>query len=310
MASGDERTAASGGGAVRSGRLSASVTHAMAPRASGHDRARSNRRPVRVPPDRNLHSSLRARRRTRWQVMQDILSKVSASGLSAGVFLLWWPAHVSSQGSEALLVRGVLWALAFEVLLLGFRPLERAVGRAVRAREARALAPPRHAPGPPLAARPRPARGRAAAPPPAPATLLSGARAPVAAPARAAAPKVIVKREIVRREVVVRRVSHVVRVPVPAARTATPATAAAPKATVRTTTAKPARTTTPAKKATATAKTPAATTADTKPDVSASATTTAAKPAVTATTTQPTTTAGPAAATSAGPPAAANSRAN
>src|SRR3954454_19812763 len=217
MASGDERTAASGGGAVRSGRLSASVTHAMAPRASGHDRARSNRRPVRVPPDRNLHSSLRARRRTRWQVMQDILSKVSASGLSAGVFLLWWPAHVSSQGSEALLVRGVLWALAFEVLLLGFRPLERAVGRAVRAREARPLAPRRIAPVLAMAA-------VAAA---VPATLLSGARAPIAAPARAAAPKVIVKREIVRREVVVRRVNHIVRVPVPAA---APAPAARPRA--------------------------------------------------------------------------------
>src|SRR3954462_8241597 len=78
--------------------------------------------------------------------MSDIFSKVTASGLSAGVFLLWWPAHVSSQGSEALLVRGVLWALAFEGLLLGFRPLERAVGRAVRAREARAIAPRRIAP--------------------------------------------------------------------------------------------------------------------------------------------------------------------
>src|SRR3954465_11228293 len=146
MASGDERTAASGGGAVRAGRLSARVPHAMAPGASGHDRARSNRRPVRVPPDRNLHSSLRARRRTRWQVMQDILSKVSASGLSAGVFLLWWPAHVASQGTEALLVRGVLWALAFEILLLGFRPLERTIGRAVRDREAGVLAPRRIAP--------------------------------------------------------------------------------------------------------------------------------------------------------------------
>jgi hypothetical protein len=35
---GDERTAASGGEAGRSGRLSASVTHAMAPWAAGHDR--------------------------------------------------------------------------------------------------------------------------------------------------------------------------------------------------------------------------------------------------------------------------------
>src|SRR4051812_34801536 len=150
--------------------------------------------------------------------MSDILSKVSASGLSAGVFLLWWPAHITSQGSEALLARGVLWALAFEVLLLGFRPLERAVGRAVRTRETDVLAPRRIAPLVAVAA-------VAAV---VPVTLLCGERAPIAAPARAAAPKVIVKREIVRREVVVKRVSHVVRVPVPAAATPASATTAAP----------------------------------------------------------------------------------
>src|SRR3954466_8186869 len=138
--------------------------------------------------------------------MSDLLSKVSASGLSAGVFLLWWPAHVASQGNTALLLRGVLWALAFEILLLGFRPLERAIGRAVRDREADVIAPRRIAPVLALAA-------VAAA---VPVTMLCGARAPIAASARAAAPKVIVKREVVRREVVVRRVSHVVRVPVPA----------------------------------------------------------------------------------------------
>src|SRR3954452_924239 len=149
--------------------------------------------------------------------MSDILSKVSASGLSAGVFLLWWPAHVTAQGSAALLARGVLWALAFEMLLLAFRPLERAVGRAVRTRETGALAP-RH-----LA----PLLALAAVAAVVPATMLCGARAPIAAPARAAAPKVIVKREIVRREVVVRRVSHIVRVPVPAASPA-PAPAAPP----------------------------------------------------------------------------------
>jgi hypothetical protein len=225
--------------------------------------------------------------------MSDILSKVTASGLSAGVFLLWWPAHITSQGSEALLARGVLWALAFEVLLLGFRPLERAVGRAVRTRERGVLAPRRIAPLLALAT-------LAAV---VPVTLLCGARAPIATPARAAAPKVIVKREVVSREVVVRRVSHVVRVPVPAAST-TLATTAAPvaKATVRTTTARPATTTTAATKTTTTPKTPPA---DTTPDVSAPATTTATpKPAVTATTTQPTTTATPAATTAATPAAA------
>src|SRR4051812_37392238 len=187
--------------------------------------------------------------------MHDILSKVSASGLSAGVFLLWWPAHVTSQGGEALLVRGVLWALAFEILLLGFRPLERTVGRAVRDREAGVLAPRRIAPLLAMAA-------VAAA---VPATMLTGARAPIAAPARAAAPKVIVKREIVRREVVVRRVSHVVRVPVPAAATTSVPAAAAPSpAVTRTTTASAATT----KKAAATTKaTATGTSADTKADL-------------------------------------------
>jgi hypothetical protein len=217
--------------------------------------------------------------------MNDMLSKVSASGLSAGVFLLWWPAHVSSGGSEALLVRGVLWALAFEILLLGFRPLERAVGRAVRDRETGVLAPRRIAPLLALAA-------VAAA---VPATMLCGARAPIAAPARAAAPKVIVKREIVRREVVVRRVSKVVRVPAPAVATIAAPTGAAPSPTVtRRTTAAPAATTT---KAAATKKAAAsATSADSKADLPATTVTTA-KPAVTATTTQPTTAVAPATAT-------------
>jgi hypothetical protein len=223
--------------------------------------------------------------------MSDLLSKVSASGLSAGVFLLWWPAHVTSQGSEALLARGILWALAFEVLLLGFRPLERAVGRAVRTRDTDVIAPRRLAPVLALAT-------VAAV---VPVTMLCGQRAPLAAPARAAAPKVIVKREIVRREVVVRRVNHVVRVPVPVAATTT-----APVATpVRATPAKAATTTTP-KKTTAKS-TSTSTAADTKADLSASPVTTTTAPAATPTTTQPITTATPAATTktAATPPAAA-----
>jgi hypothetical protein len=210
--------------------------------------------------------------------MSDILSKVSASGLSAGVFLLWWPAHVASQGNGALLMRGVLWALAFEILLLGLRPLERALGRAVRTRDADVIAPRRIAPVLALAA-------VAAA---VPITMLSGARAPIAAPARAAAPKVIVKREIVRREVVVRRVSHVVRVPVPAAAPAPTATAA-PAPTTRTSAAAKPASAPKTKKATAHVVS-SGTTADTKVDLPTSTVTTA-KPAPTATTAQPVTTA-------------------
>jgi hypothetical protein len=216
--------------------------------------------------------------------MSDLVSKISASGLSAGVFLLWWPAHVTSQGGDVLLARGVLWAAAFELLLLGFRPLERAVGRAVREREPAVLAPSRI--------------GRilvfavlAAA---VPSVLLSGAH-DVVSPARAAAPKVIVKREIVRREVVVRRVSHVVRVPVPVAATTqakpTAATSApaAPVAQRRATTAaaaptrsKPASTATPKPVTTDPA-------ADTKSDIPAATTTTTTAPAATSATAQPST---------------------
>jgi hypothetical protein len=207
--------------------------------------------------------------------MADLLSKVTASGLSAGIFLLWWPAHVPSQGSDVLLVRGVLWALAFEILLIGFRPLERAVGRAVRTREPAAIAPRRIAPLVAMAA-------IAAA---VPVTMLCGAHAPLAAPARAAAPKVIVKREIVRREVVIRRVSHVVHVPVAApapAVTAAPAAAARPAVTAA---AKPA-TTTPKTKTTAASPAVVSTgaTADSKADLPAS-TDTATTPVAPAATT-------------------------
>jgi hypothetical protein len=222
--------------------------------------------------------------------MSDLVSKISASGLSAGVFLLWWPAHVTSQGGDVLLARGVLWAAAFELLLLGFRPLERAVGRAVREREPAVLAPSRI--------------GRilvfavlAAA---VPAVLLSGAH-DVVSPARAAAPKVIVKREIVRREVVVRRVSHVVRVPVPvAATTQATATAATSAPVVRrpaTTAAAPTRS-----KATSTATPKPVTTAapaDTKSDLTATTTTTATTPAATSATAQPSTPAAEASASAA-----------
>jgi hypothetical protein len=214
--------------------------------------------------------------------VSDLLSKVSASGLSAGVFLLWWPAHVPSQGSDVLLVRGVLWALVFEILLLGFRPLERAIGRAVRTREAGAFAPRRIAPLLALAA-------VAAA---VPVTMLCGSHAPIAAPARAAAPKVIVKREIVRREVVVRRVSHVVRVPAPAVTTPAPAAATSTAAT-------PTRTTAAAKPATKTPTTgprvvTTGATADSKVDLPASTVTTT-KPDATVATTPSATSATPAA---------------
>src|SRR3954453_372134 len=109
--------------------------------------------------------------------MSGLLSKVLAGGLSAGIFVLWWPAHAPAQGAEWLLLRGVLWTLAFEVLLLAFRPLEHAVAGAVHARDVRAVAPSRLARMLAFAA-------VAAA---VPAAMLSGERAPIATPAPAAA---------------------------------------------------------------------------------------------------------------------------
>src|SRR5215210_5041742 len=151
--------------------------------------------------------------------MSDLVSKVLSGGLSAAIFLLWWPAHVPAEGPEWLVVRGLLWTLAFEILMLSFCPLERTIGTAVRERRSGAVAPRRL--GRVLAL----ATAGLAIP-----AALVGATGDLGAPAKAAAaapPKVIVKREIVRREIVVRRVNHVVRVPVAQTPVATQAAATA-----------------------------------------------------------------------------------
>jgi hypothetical protein len=226
--------------------------------------------------------------------MSGLFSKVLAGGLSAGIFLLWWPAHVTTTGSEWLFVRGILWSLVFEILLLAFNPLEKAVIGAVRAREPHRLGTPRIARVLTFAA-------VAVA---VPLVMLAGSRPPAAAPARAAAPKVIVKREIVKREVVVRRVSRVVRVPGPTVTTTAP-TAPAATTPARSTTTTASKTTTSTKAPAAAKTTPAATGArgDTKADTAAPATTSPA-PAAATTAAQPTTTAKTPAAAPAGTPAA------
>ena len=84
-------------------------------------------------------------------MLDNLLSKVIAAGLAAGVFLLWWPAHLPSTGVQWLVLRGLAWTLAFEVLALSFVPLEqmatravtrrRSAGRADRVRDRLAAAP-------------------------------------------------------------------------------------------------------------------------------------------------------------------------
>jgi hypothetical protein len=229
--------------------------------------------------------------------MSGLISKVLAGGLSAGVFLVWWPAHVTATGSEWLFVRGILWSLAFEILLLAYSPLEKAVAGAVRAREPRRLGTPRIARVLTFAA-------LAIA---VPLVMLAGARPPVAAPARADAPKVIVKREIVKREVVVRRVNKVVRVPGPTVTTTAPATPSAatpaPARSTRTATTPKKTPSTHAAAGTTPATASTGTQADTKGDTAAPATT-SPTPAATKTAAQPTTAAKAPAATTATPAAA------
>jgi hypothetical protein len=208
-------------------------------------------------------------------MLDNLLSKVIAAGLAAGVFLLWWPAHLPSNGVQWLVLRGLAWTLAFEILVLSFVPFERMATRAlVRRRDGGRAA--------------RVRRRRAAAPAPARASgavmlaftglllpgllLLHSGRLPAAQPA-AHTTKVV-------RKVVVRKVVHektvVVREPAPAApapyavstapATATAATTVAPKAAAKkTSTSKAAAPSSTKPSAKQTSSTPAASTKTTTP---------------------------------------------
>jgi hypothetical protein len=65
-----------------------------------------------------------------------LISKVLAAGLAAGIFLLWWPAHLPSTGVEWLVLRGLAWTLGFEILVLSFCPLENLATRSLARRRA------------------------------------------------------------------------------------------------------------------------------------------------------------------------------
>jgi hypothetical protein len=161
----------------------------------------------------------------------NFLSKVIAAGLAAGVFLLWWPAHLPSSGAQWLVLRGLAWTLAFEVLVLAFAPLERMAAGALTRR--RAVAQARRVRGA-LASAPAPARKGGAVLLAftgllVPALMLAHTGRP--ATRQAAQPttivrKVVVRRQVVRRETVIVRAPaapvSVYTAPAPAAKSARP----------------------------------------------------------------------------------------
>lgn len=66
--------------------------------------------------------------------MDRLVSKIIAGGLSAGVFLFWWPEHVTGDGLLQLVLRGLLWTMSFELLLITLGPAERLLQRHVSER--------------------------------------------------------------------------------------------------------------------------------------------------------------------------------
>jgi hypothetical protein len=164
-------------------------------------------------------------------MLDNLLSKVIAAGLAAGVFLLWWPAHLPSNGVQWLVLRGLAWTLAFEVLVLSFVPLERMATRALTRRRAAGRADRVRSR---LAAAPAPARASGAVMLAFTGLLLPGllllhSGRPPAEPA--ARTTQVVRKVVVRK--VVREKTVVVREAAPAPAVVAPVVAAAPKAAVK-----------------------------------------------------------------------------
>lgn len=162
--------------------------------------------------------------------LNNLISKVLAGGLAAGVFLFWWPAHFPTTGGEWLVGRGLAWALAYEILMLSFSPLENLAtrsmprpGAADRARQVRGL----------LSAAPQPAKAGGAVLLACtglllPAMMLAHAHNPLSKPAPRPVQVVrkVVVRKVVRQKTVVVRPPAVVQTPAPATTTPPPATSA------------------------------------------------------------------------------------
>jgi hypothetical protein len=176
-------------------------------------------------------------------MLDNLLSKVIAAGLAAGVFLLWWPAHLPSNGVQWLVLRGLAWTLAFEILVLSFVPFERMATRAlIRRREGGRAARVRRR----LSAAPAPARASGAVMLAFTGLLLPGllllhsGRLPAAQPAAHTTKvvrKVVVRKVVHERTVVVREEARAAPPYAVSAAPATAAVAAAPKAAAKKTSA-------------------------------------------------------------------------
>ncbi|HEV7918593.1 MAG TPA: hypothetical protein VGO97_03360 [Solirubrobacterales bacterium] len=59
--------------------------------------------------------------------MRQLISKLIAAGLSAGVVLLWWPLVMSANGPSSWVLRAVVWTLLFELLLALLAPIEESI---------------------------------------------------------------------------------------------------------------------------------------------------------------------------------------
>jgi len=63
-------------------------------------------------------------------MLDNLLSKVIAAGLAAGVFLLWWPAHLPSTAVQWLVLRATVgWTWADPLAALGIAVLAAREGR-------------------------------------------------------------------------------------------------------------------------------------------------------------------------------------
>jgi outer membrane biosynthesis protein TonB len=211
--------------------------------------------------------------------LKNLISKVLAAGLAAGIFLIWWPAHLPSTGVEWLVLRGLAWTLAFEILVLSFCPLENLATRSLARRRTTVQA---HRVRDALAAAPVQAKASGAVLLAftgllLPGLMLAHAGRPPAKPAPRPVQVVrkVVVRKVVRQKTVVVRQAPVVQAPAPVAPSAPVKTKPAPKKKQETA-AKPKATVTkaaPAKQpATAETTTAPATTSTTLPDPAEAAT--------------------------------------